>query len=203
MSPSISTTLKGIWRRLADKEYRDSFVASNIANTVASQINALREQRGWTQKDLAKRAGMAQSRISSLEDPNLENFEIVTLKRLASAFDVAVVVRFVPFSELASWTAELSENKLLAPDFVHDSIASKTAASSALSVQELKFSVGADDFSRYLVDASQILARAMVLNNVSATSHAETLLQESTSLGKARIRTESPAGIKIVEWASP
>lgn len=121
MSSSTFTTARKIWTKLANKEYRDSFVASNIANTVSSQIFTLRDQRGWTQKELAQRAGMGQSRIPALEDPNLENFEIGTLKRIASAFDVAVIVRFVPFSELVTWTAELSEEKLQVADFANDS----------------------------------------------------------------------------------
>ena len=120
MSSSTYTTAKQIWNKLANKEYRDSFVASNIANTVSSQIFTLRDQRGWTQKELAHRAGMGQSRIPALEDPNLENFEIGTLKRIASAFDVALVVRFVPFSDLVNWTAELSEEKLQVVEFAND-----------------------------------------------------------------------------------
>jgi transcriptional regulator with XRE-family HTH domain len=97
-------------------------VAAHISNTVTSQIFMLREARGWTQKDLAQRAGMAQSRISALEDPNYENFEIGTLKRVASALDVALTVRYIPFSELATWTAELSTDKLLIPDFANDKL---------------------------------------------------------------------------------
>jgi len=41
----------------------------------------LREKEGWTQKQLAQKAGMSQSRISALEDPNYENYEIGTFKR--------------------------------------------------------------------------------------------------------------------------
>jgi transcriptional regulator with XRE-family HTH domain len=120
MSSSTNTTAIQIWGKLENKEYRDSFVASNISNTVSSQIFTMREQHGWTQKQLAQRAGMGQSRIPALEDPNLENFEIGTLKRIASAFDVALVVRFVPFSELTNWTARLSEESLFVPDFAND-----------------------------------------------------------------------------------
>jgi transcriptional regulator with XRE-family HTH domain len=122
MSPSISTTLTQIWKKLRNKEYRDSYVAAHVSNTVASQISTLRERCGWTQKELAQKAGMSQSRISALEDPNYENIEVGTLKRLASAFDVALTVRFTPFSELATWTSELSEAKLLVTDFANDSL---------------------------------------------------------------------------------
>jgi transcriptional regulator with XRE-family HTH domain len=129
MSPSIITTLTQIWKKLRNKEYRDSYVAAHVSNTVASQISMLRERHGWTQKELAQKAGMSQSRISALEDPNYENIEVGTLKRLASAFDVALTVRFTPFSELATWTSELSEAKLLVADFANDSLpqAAKTA----------------------------------------------------------------------------
>ena len=133
----MNITAKQIWTKLANKEYRDSFVASNISNTVAAQIYTLREGRGWTQKELAKRAGMNQSRIPALEDPNLENFEIGTLKRIASAFDVALVVRFVPFSELTEWTASLSEEKLAVPEFAHDSLSARPANASSIQIVEI------------------------------------------------------------------
>src|SRR5947209_4601512 len=123
MSPSISTTVKKIWKRMTDKEYRDSYVAAHISNTVASQILMLREARGWTQKELAEKADMAQSRISTLEDPNYENIEVGTLRRLASAFDVGLTVRFAPFSEVATWAAELSTEMLAVSDFANDTVA--------------------------------------------------------------------------------
>lgn len=101
LSSRINSKVKAIWRKLRNKEYRDSFVASQISNTIAAQIFSLREARGWKQAEVAARAGMKQSRISDLEDPNYENYQTRTLVKLASAFDVGLVVRFVPFSELA------------------------------------------------------------------------------------------------------
>lgn len=92
----------------------------------------LREARGWTQKQLAEKCGMRQSRISTLEDPNYENFEAATLRRLASAFDVALTIRFIPFSELAGWTATLSPEKLTPKDFAHDSVWPDPIAGSGL-----------------------------------------------------------------------
>jgi transcriptional regulator with XRE-family HTH domain len=107
---------------MRDKEYRDSFVAAHLSNTVAAQISMLREANGWTQTELAKRAGMKQSRISALEDPNYENIELGTLRRLASAYDVALTVRFVPFSELVEWTTELSPDRLSVSPFGRDEL---------------------------------------------------------------------------------
>jgi transcriptional regulator with XRE-family HTH domain len=105
---------------LHDKEYRDAFVAEHMDTGIAMQIRATREQRGWSQKDLGQEAGMAQVRISVLEDPDYGRMSFATLKRVASALDVAVVVRLVPFSQLADWAADLSPEDLAVPDFKHD-----------------------------------------------------------------------------------
>ena len=102
---------------LKDKEYRDAFVSEHIATGLPFQIKALREQREWSQKDLGKKAGMHQERISVLEDPNYAKFSIATLKKIASAFDVGLVVRFVPFGELAEWELNLSSDSLKVPSF--------------------------------------------------------------------------------------
>jgi transcriptional regulator with XRE-family HTH domain len=114
--------MKEIWKKMGRKAYRDAFVSAHVSNTVASQIAALRAAKGWTQTELAEHAGMKQSRISALEDPNYENIEVGTLRRLASAFDVAVTVRFIPFSDLAYWAATLSEDKLVVPKFDEDEL---------------------------------------------------------------------------------
>jgi transcriptional regulator with XRE-family HTH domain len=104
-----------IWKKmLRSKEYRDAYVAAHLSNTVAAQIFLLREREDWTQKQLADATGMRQSRISALEDPNYENFEVGTLRRLASAFDVALSIRFVPFSDVLVW-AEYPSSDNLAP----------------------------------------------------------------------------------------
>jgi transcriptional regulator with XRE-family HTH domain len=86
--------------KLRDKEYRDAFVASQIKIGLPMQCRALRENRQWTQPRLAEAAQMTQPRISEIERPGERKLNIETLLRLASAFDVALQVRFVPFSEL-------------------------------------------------------------------------------------------------------
>lgn len=104
---------------LKDREYREAFVAAYVDESIPFQIRAMRSQksRRWSQKDLAEKAGMKQARISLLENPNHKNCSIRILKQLAAAFDVALVVRFVPFSELAEWTLHLSSGSLEVPSF--------------------------------------------------------------------------------------
>jgi len=65
----------------------------------------MREREKWSQEELAKRVGMNQNAISRLENPFYGKPTITTLKRLATAFDVALIVRFAPFGELVDWVS--------------------------------------------------------------------------------------------------
>lgn len=87
-----------LWKRLASKMFRDAFISEFLNSRLSIQIHAMRLQRGWTQKDLSERSGMAQPTLSKLET-SCDNVSLTTLKRLAKAFDVALIVKFVPFRE--------------------------------------------------------------------------------------------------------
>lgn len=82
-----------------DKEYRVAYIDAHIGNTISAQVHGLRKKRGWSQTQLAREAEMAQARISLLEDPDYGKFTLSTLKRIAAAFDVALIVKFSTFSE--------------------------------------------------------------------------------------------------------
>jgi transcriptional regulator with XRE-family HTH domain len=114
--------MMAIWKKMKNKEYRDSFVAAQISNTISAQIHTMRQTRGWTQSDLASRCDMRQSRISDLEDPELQNVEIATLRRIASAFDVALIVRFARFSEVARLSASMKSSDFNATEYSYDSL---------------------------------------------------------------------------------
>lgn len=103
------------------KEHRELFVESEIDVGVPLQIRAMREHRGWTQKELADRSGKRQSVISQLEDTGYGKLTLTTLKTLASAFDVGLMVRFVAFSDLVRKAANLADDDLAVPDFENDS----------------------------------------------------------------------------------
>lgn len=118
----ISDRRRQIYESLHDKEYRDAVVDTEIGEVIAAQIRAMREDRGWTQEQLGEYAGMAQETVSLLENPNYGNYTLRTLKRLASAFDVALVVRFTPFSQLVDWMADLSAEDLAVPSFEVESV---------------------------------------------------------------------------------
>lgn len=82
-----------------DKEFAHASVQEFLNIYIATQIKVLREQRGWTQKELADKVGMKQSRISVLENVNYSRWSIATLEKLAEAFDVAIDFSFEGFTK--------------------------------------------------------------------------------------------------------
>jgi transcriptional regulator with XRE-family HTH domain len=115
----------GLIRRLRrSRDARAQFVSSHVDKTIAFQLRAIRDQQNLSQEKLADLVGMNQNAISRLESEWYGKPTIRTLKRLASALDVALVVRFVPFSQLVNWVsgtpfveAGLSTESLAVPSF--------------------------------------------------------------------------------------
>jgi transcriptional regulator with XRE-family HTH domain len=122
---------------LNDPEYRKAFVASQINVSVPFQIRALMKAHGWTQERLAEKTGMRQPSISGLMTPGKTRPNIETLRRLAEAFDCALAVRFVPFSELAEWSEKFDPETFNVPDFEHDSKSQGAAATGAVGMGAL------------------------------------------------------------------
>jgi transcriptional regulator with XRE-family HTH domain len=111
-------------RLQSGRRARQRFVESHLAKTIAYQLRAMRDERGMRQEELAAAVGMNQNGISRLESPEYGKPTLTTLKRLAAAFDVGLVVRFVPFSQLTSWVSGtayidkgLSWDSLAVPSF--------------------------------------------------------------------------------------
>ena len=97
---------KSLWSRLRrGLEARSRFVESHLNKNLAFQIRIMRDQAKWSQEKLAETVGMNQNAISRLENPGYGKATLTTLKRIASAFDVALIVRFVPYSQLVSWVS--------------------------------------------------------------------------------------------------
>lgn len=109
-----------ILESLQDKTYRDAFVEAEINTTLPFQIRAMRAIRGWSQTELARHTRQAQKTISDFENPSYGRLTLTSLKKLASAFDVALVVRFVPFSELVGWTLFASKERMEVQSFAED-----------------------------------------------------------------------------------
>ncbi|MGH9790429.1 MAG: helix-turn-helix domain-containing protein [Candidatus Acidiferrales bacterium] len=107
-----------------------------MSKTLVFQTRALRDREGWSQEKLASKVGMTQNQISRLENPSYGKATITTLKRIAAVFDVALVVRFVPFSQLADWVSGtpfvdpgLSMESLAVPSFSQENQAQASLGS--------------------------------------------------------------------------
>lgn len=85
------------------RDARARLVSSNLDKGIAFQIRATRDRHKLTQAGLAVAAGMKQNNLSRLEDETYGKHTISSLKRIAEALDVALVVRLVPFSQYIDW----------------------------------------------------------------------------------------------------
>lgn len=112
-------TRDSIVAKLEKKAYRDAYVEANLMQGLAHQIRVNRSMRKWSQADLAEHTGgkTKQEVISRLEDPAYGRYTIKTLLKLAAAFDVALMVKFVPFSKFLIETSDKSESGLMAIPF--------------------------------------------------------------------------------------
>jgi transcriptional regulator with XRE-family HTH domain len=106
--------------KFSEKEYRDAFIAEQIFSRLPLKIRGIRESQELTQRQLGELAGMAQTWISKLEDPNYGKLTIATLLKIASAFDVGLQIDFVPFSRILNEAMRLSAKSFYVPSFAED-----------------------------------------------------------------------------------
>jgi hypothetical protein len=104
-------------------------VEETVRSGLAAQIKAMRERMpDMTQKKFGDLLGnKSQSWVARLEDPNETPPTLSTLLSVAAACDVALQVRFAPFSEFADWiggvghwVVGLSPETIAPADFNHD-----------------------------------------------------------------------------------
>jgi transcriptional regulator with XRE-family HTH domain len=132
-------TRKKILDTLKDKETREIFAEEHVSTGLPFQIHGLREKLGLTQAELARRAGMAQERISVLEDPNYEFLpKINTLIKLANVFDVPLIVKFGSWSELFNWETNLSPERLAPKNFEEEIETLEEAAAMTANVSYIR-----------------------------------------------------------------
>jgi transcriptional regulator with XRE-family HTH domain len=97
---------------LDDKEFRDAYVDRRARRLIAYQIRSLREERGWSQADLAQRLGTKQNAISRLENPEYGKFSVTTLLEVAAALEVAWLGVFLSHEEFLMRSGDLSPSSL-------------------------------------------------------------------------------------------
>lgn len=114
----MPTTKQQLNDLIKDEDFRREFVADYVQEMLSAQIKALREDRQWTQQELGDAAeGMKQAQVSRLENPDYSGATINSLKRLANAFDLGLVVSFVRFSEFLDRITMQSPSQLVPPSY--------------------------------------------------------------------------------------
>jgi transcriptional regulator with XRE-family HTH domain len=114
---TIGNQREQIWESLNDPEYRGQFVEEGINVGIAFQIRSLRNKQNLTQANLAEKIKVRQPLVSAWENPDYGRFTLGTLKELAKAFDVGLLVKFVPFSTLVNLLVDLKPESIAPPNF--------------------------------------------------------------------------------------
>lgn len=108
--------------RFRERKYREGYLDAFLNTRIAAQIKAIREARRLSQAELAKRVGTTQPGISALENVHYSSWSLRTLKKLAKAFDVALVVRFESFGRALDDITAFSPESLATPSFAKDPV---------------------------------------------------------------------------------
>lgn len=107
-------------RKLRDREFRRAFADEAVDVGIPVQVREMRKARGWTQATLGRNAGIHQEQVALAEKLNYGRFTLSTLKKLAAAFDCALIVRFAPYSELLTWKERIDATAVNPPSYEGD-----------------------------------------------------------------------------------
>ena len=105
-----------------DKETRHYYIDEFLNEYLATQIKVLREQRGWSQEELAERANLSISHVDALEDVNHWSWDIEVLRTLAEAFDVPLKVSFATFGDMLKEIEVFGRRSLERVPFEEDTV---------------------------------------------------------------------------------
>ena len=116
---------KDILDSFRDRDYRHKFIQSLLAKNISHQVRKLRKDKDWTQVDLAQSSDKPQSVISRIESVGYGKLTLKTIYDISKAFDVAVMIRFVSFSDFIRGNRDLSWEALSTIPFEEDDISSE------------------------------------------------------------------------------
>ncbi len=93
-----------------DTKFKKSFYQGLEKTRIAVEITSARERRGLSQKQLANLVGSSQSAIARLENPDYDAYSIKTLRKIAEALDLELIVSLQDRAEVL---AEKSQARII------------------------------------------------------------------------------------------
>jgi ribosome-binding protein aMBF1 (putative translation factor) len=123
----VNELLDQLKQDFQNKEARYVY-AESVGNAyVSEQIKRLREDRGFSQEDLAALIGTKQSGVSRLQSRYYSAWKVETLRKLAKAFGVRLRISFEEFGTITEDVAGFTEGKLVPRKFADDPIFNPSA----------------------------------------------------------------------------
>jgi transcriptional regulator with XRE-family HTH domain len=187
---------------LRDREYREGYDEAFLDHKIATQIRVLREQRGLTQKQLAKEAAMSQSRISEMEDQDYGSWSINTLRRLAYAFGVRLDVTFKEWGDLLTQVEHSSREDLERASFEDDPAFHPKARRATIRTEVTPSQIDATALtSLNLLDAHLVARPAALLRTAHHRQHSDLLPTNILTTGSFQFGTTvrlRPATYEII-----
>ena len=81
--------------RAGDSAVEAAYAAATLAFELGEQVRSMREERGWSQRELAEYTGMTQPAIARFEAGGTTP-TLPILERIANAFDTTLSVQLKP-----------------------------------------------------------------------------------------------------------
>jgi transcriptional regulator with XRE-family HTH domain len=127
----VSEFINELRKSFVDQEYRDSYAESFMNSCVAAQIKILREEREFTQQELAEKIGTKQAGISRLENVNYSAWKVETLRKVARALRVRLRISFEEFGTLPDEIGAFDRDGLFRRAFEQDPVFNPSIAAQA------------------------------------------------------------------------
>ena len=151
----MSTRKQRLETLLRDPAFRREFVADYVQEMVATQIRAIREQRGWSQEQLGKAAShMGQNQVSRLENPDYSGASLNSLRRVVQAFDLGLIVRIAPFSEFVEWIASMGPERLVPLNYAEEQEEHRQEREQALMLDAMSTELDSADYGSFVPTAA-------------------------------------------------
>ena len=175
------------WLKLSNRDYRDQFAEDDIINGLAFQIRQMRDSREWDQEKLATLMHKTQPQIAQWENPNYGRYTLKTLLKFRKAFDVALLVKFVPFSELVDWTANLTPERQAPPSYSEEQEQDRRQVEQNLRLADFSVAAGTPQDTQTRLPSSGTLSAGELMEE-QATDHAiQAHLQRDTTQRENRL----------------